>query len=310
MKNEPSVGIILVNYNGAADTIDCINSLRNIKYKNIEIIVVDNSSTDDSVELLNEYLNKANEKLIISKQNKGFSAGNNIGIQYAQLEKMDYVLLLNNDTVVEPDFLSEMINSRQSDSDVMTGTICYYTDPQKIWFAGGSVNPLTGRTTHWSKDKEITNLSHEIKEISFVTGCEMLIPIHVITKVGLLDEDYFLYGEDTDYSLRLSKNGIKMLFCPTSIIFHKVSSSTKKLSQTIQYYSVRNRRILIKKNCSWYQKIPALLFANAQTIHRLIHKRQHLYCVLMGIIDFYAKNYGKTERIFKTAKDERNNGIT
>lgn len=294
---DKKVGIVLVNYNGSEDTLQCLRSLLNITYKNIMIVVVDNLSTDDSVEILKRKEQELCFTLLCSPDNNGFSAGNNIGIHYALDHGCSHILLLNNDTVVTPDFLSELMKYNDGET-ALTGTILYYWKREEIWYGGGIVNKFTGKTVHLHKGEHLESVGNKPQAISFISGCEMLLPRQIIDSIGLMDEDYFLYGEDVDYSLRISKYGFDLKFVPTSIIYHKVNASTSKISKASQYYSARNRRLLIYRNLNWYQKITALIYTHIQTVHRMIHKRLTLKCVCAGIQDYYMKKFGKTERQF------------
>lgn len=293
----PKIGIIIVNYNGAKDTIECIDSLMTINYKEIEIIVVDNKSTDNSEAILQAYNKDGKFKLIPADRNGGFSYGNNVGIREAIKDGVDYVLLLNNDTLVEAEFLNTLVSFLSKHRKaVLTGTILYAFNRNKIWYAGGHVSKWTCRTSHENQDKTIDSITNRDKRVSFISGCEMLIPVSVIKHVGYLDEDYFLYSEDTDYCLRLIKNNIDMFYVPSSVIYHKVSASTSKISSLTNYYSARNRRILIKKNLKFPQSLTAVIFTYLQIFRRILDGRQSLGPVALGIQDYRRNKWGKCDR--------------
>lgn len=242
------VAIILVNYNGKDYLEDCINSINKIKYENYEIIVVDNKSTDNSV----EYLRNLGYKITIieAEKNGGFSYGNNIGIKYAIENNFEYFLLLNNDTLVKEDFLSEMMKSFKNNTNVgaVGAKIMYYPNVDRIWFGGGDIN--------WKRFKVIHNHIKELdvgqcekeKEISFMTGCALLISKKTIENIGFLSEDYFMYCEDLDYSLKLSDKKFKIIFNPKAIIYHKVSlSSGGEDSPFTLYWKTKNTLKVMKK---------------------------------------------------------------
>lgn len=302
-KTSPFVSIILVNYNGAEDTIDCVESIEKQEYKNYEIIVVDNCSTDDSLDKISQLQDRV--ILLTAKENNGFSAGNNIGIEYAINHGADYVLLLNNDTVVSQSFLTEMIMEAYCrPTAVITGTIYYEKKRQCIWYAGGSFSEVTARTCHWNIGSENAILPKEAKEVTFISGCEMLIPKSVIEIVGMLDEDYFLYAEDIDYCARTRRAGFSLVYVPSSVIYHKVSASTSKISYATQYYSVRNRRILIHKNLKSLKRVSALICSDIQTIRRLLDGRLTMNAVKAGIVDYYKGKTGKLDRTLNTKYKE------
>lgn len=241
---EPLVYIILVNYNGFSDTLECIESIRNITYKNYKIIVVDNKSTDEPEKEQLLFL-RANTIYIQSESNLGFSGGNNIGIRYAKENNADYVLLLNNDTTVESDFLTKLVVAakEKEDKGVFGCKIKYYWNKEQIWFDGGTFDFKTANTSHYH-----TRVSNgAIEEVTFLTGCLMLIPMEVLNGVGMLDETYFLYAEDTDYCCRVMEANYKLYYCPEAVIYHKEGASTGKTSELKQYYVERNGLYICKK---------------------------------------------------------------
>lgn len=242
------ISIILINYNGANDTIQCIKSLEKITHKNYRIIIVDNCSTDYSVKLIIEQLN---DKCILieSKINGGFSSGNNIGIKEAMRLGTDYILLLNNDTEVEPNFINEMlkVHKNRENVGIVSCKMMYYDNKDYIWFGGGYFDINTFNVGHESY-KCIDSCENDIREITFSTGCCMLIGVDVINKVGLLDEKYFMYFEDADYCIRVSDNNYKIIYNPNAVIYHKVSAASGgEESAFYLEWTTRNRLIFMNK---------------------------------------------------------------
>ena len=253
MKNNENICIILVNYNGYDDTVECIKSIENSDYDNYKIILVDNGSKDKNKILNDNYINNAAD-VIISEENLGFSGGNNLGIKYAQ-EKYDpeYYLLLNNDTVITKDTISNLKKGFDFDSKagIITGKIYYFSEPKTIWAAGGKFNFNTGIADQPELGKIDDGVQYENTcEVSFATGCTMLISKQVINTVGYLEESYFLYAEDTDYCCRVLNAGFKIIYVGKALIYHKVSASTGKQSNMQQYYMFRNNCYIIKKYCT------------------------------------------------------------
>ncbi len=230
--------------------------------------------------------------------NGGFAFSNNLGIKYA-LEKRDfsYVLLLNNDTVVKKDFLSELVKASINKNVGITGCKIYlYHDPQKIWFNGGKFKKLTGRVIHTTKI-----IDHDISYCNFITGACMLIKSIIIEKVGLLEECFFMYMEDMDYCFRVKNNGYQLNVAHNAVIFHKEGASLKygknkkflwKESQRsdIQkflitgYLNLRNDLYFVKSN---FSKFYTLFFILCKTFPILIRR-------VLGIIIF---DENKIERI-------------
>lgn len=239
---ENLVSIILVNYKNSSDTIECIESLREVDYKNFNVIIVDNASNDDSVQSIRNSIK--NEILIESKENLGFAGGNNLGIDYAIKNGAEYVLLLNNDTTVESDFLKELINTFDLEKSVgIVGCkINYYSNKDIINYAGGEIIWNKFTTKFYGTDTKDEMKYEDAKEITFVSGCAMMIKRDVIEKIGYLDHTYFMYYEDTDYCAKAIEAGFILMYQPNSKIYHKISASSGgELSPFVLYWSTKNR---------------------------------------------------------------------
>lgn len=210
----PPVFIILVNWNNWRDTLECLNSLERLDYSN-KIIVVDNGSTDESEARLREAYPEIT--LLQAGSNLGFAGGNNRGIQYALEQGADFVWLLNNDTVSDPDALTAMIRVAQSSAEVgAVGSVIYSMNEQdKVQFYGG------GWVCPWAGISRDFTASVSDSRLHYVTGGSLLIRKGVLKSIGLLDDNFFLYWEDVDYGFRLRKAGWKLAVAPDSKIWHK-----------------------------------------------------------------------------------------
>lgn len=242
MKNQPLVYIILLNFNGYKDTIECVNSLEKVEYGNFEVIIVDNCSTDDSEKILRDQL--PGYKVIQTHNNLGFAGGNNIGIKYALDSGAEYICLLNNDTIVEKDFLNHLVETAESDNNIgiTSGIINYFENKNETWFSGGYISNIKGKGIHKiNKPQELQT------EATFITGCLQLISRKVFKDVGLLPEDYFLYYEDLDFCQSVLNAGYKLVVNSNSYIYHKAGGTAPYTSPLSIYYSNRNRYIFIKK---------------------------------------------------------------
>ncbi len=294
----PSVNVIILNWNGYSDTVELIESLFKISYDNFKIIVVDNNSEYDDVNLLTKnYGDKIH--IITLKDNLGFTGGNNVGIQYALEAKADFILLLNNDTVVEPDFLNYLVYEMLEDNDVgMTvPKINYYDNPDLVWYAGGYISKI--RSSGFTIGERDFSENHiENKYVTFATGCCLLIKSAIIKDINLLDENYFLYLEDVDYCMRCSMAGYKILLVAKSKIYHKVSISAKKENNLLPlYYVTRNRFYFLKK---FYPRLFYLSFSIIILIFFvkccfwfLQGERDKISVVKISIKDFILKRMGK-----------------
>lgn len=287
------VYIILVNYNGIEDTIECLNSLKNIDYMDYKIIVVDNASSDNSLKILSELTD--NQLIILNtSKNLGFAGGNNIGIQYAVSNGAEYILLLNNDTLVSADFLSRLMNcaKKQKHNAVLSPKIMYEDNRRKIWYAGGSFNNKLSRITHMGMNETDFEKYNLTKEVSFISGCCMLIPVEAISKIGLMDEDFFLYCEDLDFCCRLIKSGYRLVYCPASVIYHKVSASTGKQSGATTYYTVRNKFYIIQRHITKRYKFLAYIYTWLEIIKRVLLGEYAIDPVYNGVMDYKKRKTG------------------
>ena len=301
--NQPLVYVVILNWNGYKDTSELLESLSKITYANHKITVVDNNSSPGEVEKLESaYENKVH--VIRCKNNLGFSGGNNIGIKYSLESKADYILLLNNDTIVEPDFLEILVSKFETENQagIVAPRINYYSEPQKIWSDGGKISWIRGSGFAYS-DKLETKVNSLDRSVTFVSGCCMLIKSEVFLKNGMFDENYFLYTEDTDLCHRVINAGYKIYITPRSKIFHKINSSTKSNYSTLPlYYTTRNRLYFAKKN---FQKlyVITLSYISLAMILKSIYwllsgKFKNIDAVRKAFNDFYLGKMGKTEHSF------------
>ncbi|KJU83366.1 family 2 glycosyl transferase [Candidatus Magnetobacterium bavaricum] len=249
----PRVAIILVNYNGHADTIECLKSLTTTQCGAERVIVVDNGSTDGSADRIAQWFraNEANNpagsdpvELIALETNTGFGVANNVGMARAFGVDCDYVLLLNNDTVVTEGFLPTMLQTFDSldNIGIVGGLIRDYYRQQEVWFSGGYIDYIRGAFYH------LHNTCQGMRQSDFITGCLMLIPRWVYTDVGGFDDGYFLNVEDIDLCCRVRDAGYRLVVNCDAVIYHKISASIGGLySQRHQYYFHRNRMLFFSK---------------------------------------------------------------
>lgn len=288
---EKRVAIILVNYNGALDTLECIESIHRMTYKAFCIIVVDNSSTDDSLKILIQNKEELSFELISLPENRGFSAGNNAGIHKAIEIGVQFILLLNNDTIVDSDFLSSLMREAEKkiDTSVVTGTIYYASNRSKLWYAAGEFDPHLAKVTQIHRKCKNGKLPEKSIDVTFASGCCLCVPVSIIKKIGLLDESYFMYEEDVDYCHRLIQKSFKIRYVPDAILYHKVSSSTtktKNISAITQYYMVRNKFKFISRYYKGFNSIIPYLHSFLMYSYYCIKYGMKPRYVVLGIYDF------------------------
>ncbi|MDZ7859648.1 MAG: glycosyltransferase family 2 protein [Candidatus Krumholzibacteriota bacterium] len=219
------IHVIVLNWNGKDVIEECLESLSAVDYSPIEITVVDNASTDSSLKIVRERFPQVN--IIRNKENLLFAGGNNVGLRKCIKEGGELFLLLNNDTVAAPDFISEMIRVfERPDAGIAGAKIYYFDNPERIWYGGGGFYPLIALPRHLNIRKLDRGIDKAVEETGYVTGCAMMIRREVLEQIGLLDPGYEMYCEDVDFCLRALKAGWKSYYSPEAHVWHKVSSSS------------------------------------------------------------------------------------
>lgn len=232
----PKVGIVISNYNGWQDTLVCLESLRRQTFRDFEVILLDDASTDDSVQRLRDVLDD-NVVFLPQERNQGFAAVNNLGMRRALADGADWVMLLNNDTACAPDMLEMLLRETPPDT-VSCPKMLFMDPPDEIWFAGGTLNRKTGKVVHLGGHKKDGPAFSRKKLVSFITFCCVLFPRSAIEKAGYLDEDLFMYCEDVDYCIRLTDAGVPLLFIPDAVLHHKAGGTAGGMLSV--YYITRN----------------------------------------------------------------------
>lgn len=247
---QPKVSIIILTWKSYDVTRDCLSSLRSVEYQNFEVVLVDNASGDGSAERL--AIEFPEITLIRNQTNLGFPAGNNVAIEAVLARGTDYFLLLNNDTIVSPDFLSELVRVAESDPRIgmVNPKIYYYDPPDRIWYAGGKYKPWWSFAEMRGVNQRDSGKYDTTEVISFITGCACLVKAAVVSKIGLLDEVFFLGFEDLDWCVRSFQAGFKAVYVPSSVIWHKASYDTKRnLGKPARdFYATRNSVLFARKH--------------------------------------------------------------
>ncbi|WKZ32485.1 MAG: glycosyltransferase family 2 protein [Thermodesulfobacteriota bacterium] len=237
----PKVSIIVLNWNGYKDTAECVQSLKKAAYPDLEIIVVDNGSVDGSLNALKRRF-PSGIRFIGTGKNLGFAGGCNAGIRQALQDGADYVLLLNNDTVVAPDFVKELVAAAEVEprAGILCSKVYFHDRPDVVWYSGAYFNSLLGWGRHLGFNRKDPGGSGAM-ETGRPTGCAMMVTRELCERTGLFDEDYFCYAEDLDWGMRAKKSGFKVLYVPSSKVWHKVSASSGAVGVAASlYYSTRN----------------------------------------------------------------------
>jgi GT2 family glycosyltransferase len=295
---QPHCAVVLVNYCRPEDTLACIGSLRLSTYDNFSITVVDNSPNDDLLRATEHQ--HPNITILSPGTNLGFAEGNNVGIRHVLNSSSGAVLLLNNDTEVEPGTLAALMQvlEEEPQSGIVGGKILYHSDKSRIWFAGGHFNIHAGFGGHDGIGKADSGQFDTRRECAFITGCCLLIRRSVLMDVGVLDERFFAYMEDTDYCYRARCAGYRVIYEPTARVYHKVSSTASWDSPVYLYFNCRNKLILIRKHTALLALLPhlprLLWFYIRQMIRMAVKYRDWdgFQAVVMGITDGIAERTG------------------
>ena len=266
----PKVAIVILNWNTWEVTRDCLVSLQKLEYSNYDTLLIDNGSSDGSAKKLSALF--PDLKIIQNHRNLGFAGGNNVGIRYAMQHEAEYVLLLNNDTIVSPSFLSKMISAAEADPKIgiLNPTIFYCEPSDRIWYAGGGFNHWRGFAQHYGMRKRGAPHFLRSREVTFITGCAFLIRSEVISRIGLLDENFFLVCEDTDWSLRALQNSFYAMYVADAVIWHKESFTIKERSGkwVRDFYNIRNALLIARKHARFYHWPSFLMFLMASLVWR------------------------------------------
>ena len=256
MSENPLVSIIILNYNAGELLLNCIGSIKKSAYKNLEIIVVDNISTDKSQETCKKKY--PDIKLVQNNENFGYCEGNNIGIREA---KGDYIIILNPDTIVESNWIKELISAYNKFGEGLYQPKHLSLNEKTVYMSAGNMLNIFGFGYAREKGNKDENQFNKIEEIGYASGTCLFTSSAVLKKVGLFDPFIFLYHDDLDLGWRASQLGIKSYYVPTSLIYHAESYSLKWSAEKF-YWLERNRKYCILTHYSkqTYSKIfPTLL---------------------------------------------------
>lgn len=310
-ESSPAVVVILVVWNGVEDTLECLRSLREDRYANKQILIVDNASSDGSAERIRA--EGFDVCILRSERNLGFTGGNNLGLFHAQSLGVKYAFLLNNDTTLEPDAISRLVGAAEQIGDVgvLAPVMHYYDRPGEVWFAGASLSLTRAEALHASPASlldtalgDLKNSNAKIKEHSdaevyacpWVSGCAMLVRMSAFGQVGGFDERFYLTWEDVDWCVRMRRQGWQVLVAPKARIYHKGGRSGARLEGVYRYYAVRNSLLLSEKHAG-IAYIPALFWVCMRHLRGALSSRtgERLAClrtVMEGLADHFKGSYG------------------
>ena len=253
----PKVYIIILNWNGKKDTIECLGSIQQLKYPNLAVVVVDNGSTDGSVKAIHQQFPEIS--IIETGKNLGYAGGNNTGLRYALKNDADHILLLNNDTIVDQELINELLlaSDRFQHNGIFGAKIYYYKEPNKIWYSGAKRIKQTANFMHIGQGIIDNGKDYNsLEETDYACGCAFFVHVGVLNKIGLFDEKFFLTYEEADLCYRAKRAGIKSYVVPDAIVWHKISISFGgEESAVFRYFITRNKLLWAEKNLPFFKRL-------------------------------------------------------
>lgn len=251
MDPAPAIWIIVLNWNGVGDTLVCLESLRRLPSRGLHIVVVDNGSVDDSVAVLRREAGKSPIEILEARTNLGYAGGNNLGIRYALDRGADFILILNNDTIVDPALLDELVAAanRNPRAGCFGPWLFYMHDPERLWWTRSEWNTAAVAFSSPGKDRLTDEVAREAVETAYVCGAALFFRAAVAHRIGLFEERFFLVYEDSDWCFRARRAGFDCLSVPSARVWHKVGTSFGSEDSPLRtYFSTRNKLLWAERN--------------------------------------------------------------
>jgi GT2 family glycosyltransferase len=293
----PYIINIILNFNRREDTLACLASLEKSTYTNFKNIVLDVSSSDGSTEAIRLAFPKV--QIINIVDNQGYAGNNNVGIKEALTQGADWIFVLNEDTLLAPDCLAQLVEVGEINPKIgIVGPMVYHNDePNIIQSAGGLLGPYWS-SIHIAKDELDRGQFSEPHDVDWISGCGIMLRKSVIEQVGMLDERFFYYWEETEWCLRAGKAGWRIVHVPSAKLWHKGVQRDYRPSPNVTYFNTRNHLYMLKKH---HAPILAWVFAWLQIGRTLISwtirpkwrsKRDHRNAMWRGMLDFFHQRLG------------------
>jgi GT2 family glycosyltransferase len=278
MVSNAKIGVVTVTYNSSDVIDDFMESMLKQTHQNYILYIIDNASSDDTLTRLSQY-NDSHIVIVPNKDNLGVAAGNNQGIKAALENNCNHVLLINNDTVFEPELITKLISGlHQLDCEMIVPKMMYHEDSELIWCAGGYFIPHKAYAgEHYGIDERDSKKYDQPKKITYSPTCCILIKKKVFDLIGYMDEKYFVYYDDTDFCFRAMKAELKFYYFPNAVLFHKVSSLTGGVeSPFVMRYMIRNRIYFIRKHISFLMRLLWLILLQVWFFMQILSRKWSL----------------------------------
>jgi GT2 family glycosyltransferase len=289
--------VVVLNWNNVADTLRCLEALAASDYEGFEVVIVDNASTDGSVAGLRERYPALT--ILENERNLGYTGGNNVGIDHALKRGAEYVLLLNDDSVVAPDALSALMAAAADhpEAGFLGAKLLSLDEPTKILSAGGV---LAGdwNSAHRGMGERDAGQYDGLAEVDWLSGCALLVSREAIHQVGILDSSFFAYYEDVEWCFRGRRAGFKVVYVPDARVWHPDGQEYYSNSPRVTYYMARNHLLFMKKHlgvAAVARRLACclLMLVNWTVRPKWRHKRAQCHALLRALVDFGSGRFGQ-----------------
>jgi GT2 family glycosyltransferase len=293
----PRVCVLILNRDRRDDTLACLASLRQSPYPNLELVLLDNASSDGTAAAVRAAYRDV--YVIETGGNLGYAGGNNVGLEWARQQGADYVLLLNEDTIVDPAFLGYLVDAAEARPQLaFLGPLVYHHDePDVIQSAGGFIAP-DWRTYHRGQNERDCGQYAVPFEADWVTGCSIFMRMSVVERIGVLDPEFFIYSEEVDWCVRARRAGFSGLVVPAARIWHKGVRRDYAPSPRVTYLSARNHLRLLRKHHAGARTLLRTMVGDIRTLAswtvrpRWREQRAHRDALARAMVDFCRGSFG------------------
>lgn len=295
---QPCIITVILNTNRRDDTLACLDSLLKNTYENHQVIVLDNASSDGSVEAIQSSFPTVH--IIELFDNLGYAGNNNVGIEAAMAQGADWILVLNEDTILNPDCLAQLVGVGESNAQIgIVGPMVYHFDePDVIQSAGGQLSRYW-EGSHIAQNELDQGQFDQPHLVDWISGCAIMVKHEVIEQVGILDERFFYYWEETEWCIRARKFGWQIMHVPQAKLWHKGVQRDYHPKPSVTYYKTRNRFLTLSKHdaplttwiMAWGQIMRTLASWTVKPKWRSMH--EHRNAMWRGILDFLRHRWGQ-----------------
>ena len=293
----PFITSVILNSNRRDDTLACLRSLAESTYERLSVMVLDNASTDGSVEAIRAEFPEV--QIVPLSENKGYAGNNNVGISLALEQGADWVLVLNEDTLLAPNCIEHLVAAGESDPRVgIVGPMVYHADEPNVIQSAGGIFDVYWRPKHVEQNEPDVGQFANTRSVGWISGCALMIRRETVENIGLLDERFFYYWEETEWCFRAQKHGWQILHVPQAKLWHKGVQRDYRPSPAVTYYNTRNRLLFLSKHrasllpwlVAWFEILRPLASWSLRPKWRSM--REHRRASWRGVMDFFHRRWG------------------